>query len=186
VVHYPDQSPVPMLLHSIMGVGTNFFPMGKELIPKLKTLMTPAEFVQVEAFPSVLRLTLGTGLLDELEANLAGLGKLKEVRFSRVIDNAPLTMGAEEFWVMMNYQVRGPVREWRRERKGGVSFCGGSGQESRGASEAGKEEKGGCCCCCSFCGGSGKSRAIGGRPPEPPLRPARPHMHLAAHVLGRA
>ena len=67
--NYPAVSPVPLLLHSIMGVGTNFFPMPAELIPKLQSLITEQEYKQVEAFPSVLRLTLGTDLLDQLEEN---------------------------------------------------------------------------------------------------------------------
>jgi len=67
VYNAPGISPTPLFLHSIMGVGTNFFPMTVDLIPKLKTLVTELEYKQIEAFPSVLRLVLGTNLLDDLE-----------------------------------------------------------------------------------------------------------------------
>jgi hypothetical protein len=45
-----------MLLHSILGTGTNTFAMPAEKIPELRELMTPSEWAQTEAFPSVLRL----------------------------------------------------------------------------------------------------------------------------------
>ncbi len=118
--HYPSQSPVPLLLHSIMGVGTNFFPMERELIPKLQSLITPAEFTQVAAFPSLLRLTLGSPILKDLANNVHRLDALKSVRFHRVIDNAPMTLSADEFWVQMNYQVIHmldflPCASWRSQ-----------------------------------------------------------------------
>jgi hypothetical protein len=105
VANYKNVSPVPLLLHSIMGVGTNFFPMSADLIPKLQTLITPQEFVQVEAFPSLLRLTLGTDLLDRLEENVGNLNTLNSITFHRVIDNKEVSMSAADFWIQMNYQL---------------------------------------------------------------------------------
>mmetsp|Transcript_20085 Transcript_20085/g.42048 ORF Transcript_20085/g.42048 Transcript_20085/m.42048 type:complete len:394 (-) Transcript_20085:31-1212(-) len=101
----PGISPTPLFLHSIMGVGTNFFPMGKELIPKLKTLVSPTDFKQIEAFPSVLRLILGTDVLEEMERNRGRWDGLKEIRFHRVIDNMSIVLTAEEFWTQLNYQL---------------------------------------------------------------------------------
>lgn len=103
--HFKGHSPVPLFLHSIMGVGTNFFPMDKSKIPLLKGLVTPDEYTQIEAFPSVLRLLTGTPILEELSANASRLGSLKEVRMHRVIDNAPLTLGASAFVTNLNYHV---------------------------------------------------------------------------------
>ena len=56
VQHFPDHSPIVMLLHSILGTGTNTFAMEAEKIPALKALMDDFEWTHVEAFPSVLRL----------------------------------------------------------------------------------------------------------------------------------
>ena len=55
-LHLPDRSPLVMLLHSILGTGTNTFAMAVEKIPALRALMTDFEWTHVEAFPSVLRL----------------------------------------------------------------------------------------------------------------------------------
>jgi len=54
--HYPGRSPIVMLLHSILGTGTNTFAMEVEKIPTLRALMTEFEWNHVEAFPSILRL----------------------------------------------------------------------------------------------------------------------------------
>ena len=51
VQHYPRHSPLVMLLHSILGTGTNTFAMTADKIPQLRPLMTPWEWTQVEAFP---------------------------------------------------------------------------------------------------------------------------------------
>jgi len=105
VYNAPGISPTPLFLHSIMGVGTNFFPMTVDLIPKLKTLVTELEYKQIEAFPSVLRLVLGTNLLDDLEKNVHRLDSLQSVSFRRVIDNEPLTLKSDEFFQQLNYQL---------------------------------------------------------------------------------
>jgi hypothetical protein len=105
VYNAPGLSPTPLFLHSIMGVGTNFFPMSKNLIPKLKTLVTPADFTQIEAFPSILRLILGTNLLFDISVNSHRLDSLTSLKFHRVIDNEPLTLSGAELWMQLNYQL---------------------------------------------------------------------------------
>jgi hypothetical protein len=105
VQHYPAQSPLVMFLHSILGTGTNTFAMGAEKIPALQALISEGEFRHVEAFPSVLRLLYSGELRRELRANIHRPEALREIRFHRVIDNAPVTMSGEEFWVQLNYQL---------------------------------------------------------------------------------
>lgn len=103
--YYPQHSALVMLLHSILGTGTNTFAMPKEKIPQLKPLMTDFEWRHVEAFPSVLRLLYGTDLLHVLQSESARLNNLQQIRFHRVIDNAPITLSAEDFWIQLNYQL---------------------------------------------------------------------------------
>ena len=45
VHNYKDVSPVPMLLHSIMGVGTNFFPMKIQQVGRLKEVRERRPYV---------------------------------------------------------------------------------------------------------------------------------------------
>ncbi len=105
--HYylPQHSALVMLLHSILGTGTNTFAMTKEKIPRLKPLMSEFEWTHVEAFPSVLRLLYDVNLLKELENNRTRLDELKEIHFHRVIDNEPLKMSGKDFWIQLNYQL---------------------------------------------------------------------------------
>lgn len=105
VQHFPAHSPVVMLLHSILGTGTNTFAMEAAKIPQLQALITPFEFRHVEAFPSVLRLLYSGELRDELRENVGRADAMKEIRFHRVIDNAPITMSGEDFWIQLNYQL---------------------------------------------------------------------------------
>ena len=105
VQHYPQGSPLVMLLHSILGTGTNTFAMEKEKIPALRSLMSQSDWLQTEAFPSVLRLLYAGKLREELRENLSRLDAMKSIRFHRVIDNAPITLGADDFWAAMNYQL---------------------------------------------------------------------------------
>lgn len=104
-LHFPEYSPTVMLLHSILGTGTNTFAMEASKIDRLKALLTDFEFNHIEAFPSVLRLLANLDLFDELNANLHRLKSLKSIEFYRVIDNKPLTMSAEDFWIQLNYQL---------------------------------------------------------------------------------
>lgn len=103
--YYPQHSALVMLLHSILGTATNTFAMPKEKIPRLRPLMSEFEWRHVEAFPSVLRLLHGTDLLAALTKEAGRLGTLKEIRFYRVIDNAPITMTREDFFIQLNYQL---------------------------------------------------------------------------------
>ena len=104
-LHFPEYSPTVMLLHSILGTGTNTFAMEASKIDALKALLDDFEFIHIEAFPSILRLLANLDLLDELNANLHRLNELKEIEFYRVIDNQPLKMSAEDFWIQLNYQL---------------------------------------------------------------------------------
>lgn len=101
--HYPGGSPLVMLLHSILGTGTNTFAMGREKIPALQALMPAHEWEQVAAFPSVLRLLYAGDLRKALRANLGR--ELRSIAMHRVIDNAPITLSGEAFWEAMNYQL---------------------------------------------------------------------------------
>jgi len=103
--HYPKQSALVMLLHSILGTGTNTFAMKAEKIPQLQPLMTPAEWAQVEAFPSVLRLLYAGKLRQELRENLHRPDALKSIKMHRVIDNHPIEMSGEDLWVALNFQL---------------------------------------------------------------------------------
>ena len=105
VQHYPGHSPLVMLLHSILGTGTNTFAMTADKIPALQPLMSPEEWVQTEAFPSVLRLLYSGPLRQELRDNLHRAGSMKSISFHRVIDNAPITMSGDDFWEALNYQL---------------------------------------------------------------------------------
>ncbi len=103
--YYPDHSPNVALLHSILGTATNTFAMDAAKIPQLKGLLTDFEAVQVETFPSILRLLYNKQLLEELEANLHRLDRLEAMHFHRVIDNEPLTIDAENLWINLNYHL---------------------------------------------------------------------------------
>ena len=105
--HYAAVSPRILLLHSIMGVGTNCFPMGLEKLPTLRGLLRAEEFAQIEAFPSVLRLCVHGPLLAELCACEPERlrGALKGLRLHRLLDNAPLELSARQLWVQLNLQL---------------------------------------------------------------------------------
>lgn len=105
VQHYPQHSALVMLLHSILGTGTNTFAMTADKIPALRPLMTPWEWTQVEAFPSVLRLLYAGPLREELRKNAHRADALASIRFHRVIDNAPITLGGKDLWIALNYQL---------------------------------------------------------------------------------
>ncbi|MED5370604.1 MAG: hypothetical protein VX899_06310 [Myxococcota bacterium] len=121
VKHYPQESALVQLLHSILGTGTNTFAMTADKIPALQALLEPQVFAQVEAFPSVLRLLYVGDLRRELWANLSRLDKLESVQMHRVIDNAPITLSADQLWVALNHQLIHfvdfmPVANWHRNR----------------------------------------------------------------------
>lgn len=103
--YYPEHSPNVALLHSILGTATNTFAMQASKIPALKALLTEFEAIHVETFPSILRLLYNNGLLEELDQNMHRIGKLKALHCYRVIDNQPLTINAENFWINLNYHL---------------------------------------------------------------------------------
>lgn len=104
--HFSQHSPRVLLLHSIMGVGTNLFPMSVDKIPKLEALVTPFEMRHIEAFPSMLRLLYEGSILTELrQAGVARLSGLQRVTFHRVLDNKEVCLSAEDFWIQLNYQL---------------------------------------------------------------------------------
>jgi hypothetical protein len=74
-------------------------------IPALRELITDFEFQHVEAFPSLLRLLYDGALREELRANAHRPDALNEIRFHRVIDNAPITMSGADLWIQLNYQL---------------------------------------------------------------------------------
>ena len=103
--HFPGHSPNVALLHSILGTGTNTFAMPVDKLPKLRALLTAEEALQVEAFPSLVRLFYDQALLAELTANLNRLDDLVALHCHRVIDNAPVVLDADSLWVQLNYQL---------------------------------------------------------------------------------
>ncbi|CAE8605500.1 unnamed protein product [Polarella glacialis] len=114
-IHFPAASPVVLFLHSIMGVGTNLFPMKLEQRPQLANLVTAEELAHIEAFPTVLRL-LQTGLLEELnkmpKEQLLGIEGIEcyrllgpEIDTMKKSDNHPLHLTGEQFWVHLNYHL---------------------------------------------------------------------------------
>ncbi|MFN3199553.1 MAG: hypothetical protein ACE366_14200 [Bradymonadia bacterium] len=103
--HYPEHSPNVALLHSILGTATNTFAMTIDKWPKLCERLTAFEALQIEAFPSLIRLFYDQALLPELTANIHRLDQLKALHCHRVIDNAPITLDAENLWIQLNYHL---------------------------------------------------------------------------------
>jgi hypothetical protein len=116
--HLPDHSALVMLLHSILGTGTNTFAMEASKIPALKSLVDVDEWLHIESFPSVLRLLYEGQLTRELYQNVNRLEQLQSIIFHRVIDNQLISMSASQFWVQLNYQLIHlvdflPVSNWQ-------------------------------------------------------------------------
>lgn len=126
-LHYKQHSPRVAFLHSILGVGTNVFPMKLAKMAQLKEMLSEFEWLHVQAFPSFLRLIFSGDFLRDLIAmeaekelqqpNRTKLERIHEVAYRRVIDNAPSWMPAEDLWVQLNYQLMHlldfiPVSNW--------------------------------------------------------------------------
>ncbi len=103
--HFEGHSPKVALLHSILGTGTNTFAMDVAKLPALRELLTEEEALQIEAFPTLVRLFYDQALLPELTANLHRLDDLEALHCHRVIDNAPIVLDAQSLWVQLNYQL---------------------------------------------------------------------------------
>lgn len=104
-LHYPRHSPLVLLLHSILGTGTNTFAMPASKIPTLKPLMNEFEWTHVESFPSMLRLLYGMELRKELRRNLHRLELIDGIKVHRVIDDEPIVLSAQDLWIQLNYQL---------------------------------------------------------------------------------
>lgn len=103
VSHYREQSPLVLLLHSILGTGTNTFAMDAAKIPQLRALLSDVDWTHTEAFPSALRLLYDGRLRQELRENKDRT--VQRITMHRVIDNAPLTLSGEDLWIQLNYQL---------------------------------------------------------------------------------
>jgi hypothetical protein len=105
VIHYPEHSALVMLLHSILGTGTNTFAMEVSKLPKLNSLISEFEMTHIEAFPSFLRLLYQQEFFAALHDNSHRLDKLESVGYHRVIDNEKKVISAQDFWIQLNYQL---------------------------------------------------------------------------------
>ncbi|MGK0360863.1 MAG: hypothetical protein ACI9U2_003177 [Bradymonadia bacterium] len=115
--HFAAGSPLVMLLHSVLGTGTNTFAMTADKMPALKALVSDADWAQICAFPSLLRLLYDTPLGQELLEHSGRWDTLQSISMHRVIDNAPLTLTADQFFEGLNYQLMHlidflPVSNW--------------------------------------------------------------------------
>jgi len=99
-----DSAPLVLLLHSITGVATNFFPMKASSLPKLEALLSPPVFKQVVAFPTFLRFLKQRSFIRDLQSS-SNLFQIQSVTLHRVIDNKPMTLTSDEMWVALNYQL---------------------------------------------------------------------------------
>lgn len=119
--HYPEQSARVMLLHSILGTGTNTFAMEAEHIPGLQALLTAQEWTHIAAFPSVLRLLYNGELLKALRGHPQGGLAVQGLACHRVIDNHAIELNAQELWIQLNYQLLHlidflPIANWYTQR----------------------------------------------------------------------
>jgi hypothetical protein len=104
--YFHGHSPRVLLLHSIMGVATNIFPMDVAKESKLAAMLTEDEMIHIQAFPSVLRCLLNWDLTEELDGlNEAKLAGLNSFTYHRCIDNVTAEMTIDQFWVQLNYQL---------------------------------------------------------------------------------
>lgn len=131
-IYMPQHSALPSFLHSIMGVGTNLFPMKLEQKPRLAELVSAEDLIQIEALPTVVRLLPSAGLLAELVAmSDEKLRCIDGLECYRLLgpnmdhdgligksDNAPIYLNAEQFWLQLNYHLIHfmdfiPLQQWK-------------------------------------------------------------------------
>jgi len=103
--HLTAHSPRALFLHSILGTGTNVFPMELQKLDMLAGMLNPEELAHVEAFPSVLRLLHTFELQKALMDKQGQWDQLTGITFHRVIDNKRTHITAEQLWVQLNYQL---------------------------------------------------------------------------------
>ena len=103
--YYSQHSPNVALLHSILGTATNTFAMDTRKLKDLRRLLSDFETLQIDVFPSILRLFYNGSFLDELEQNLHRVDQLAALHLHRVIDNKPLTIDAENLWINLNFHL---------------------------------------------------------------------------------
>jgi len=102
--------------------------MGASKIPMLKSMLTPAEWVHTQAFPTIIRVINGGMLLDQLEQlPKEKLASLRSFTCHRLIDNEEVRMTGDEFWVHLNLQLIHtldflPVADWGSDFKYGDPF----------------------------------------------------------------
>jgi len=106
-VNFSASSPRVLLLHSILGVGTNLFPMSKDKMPKLAKLVDPQELNHICAFPSVLRQLLTFKLLSTIDQHESThpAAELDSVSVRQVIDNEWVQLNGDQFWEHLNFQL---------------------------------------------------------------------------------
>ena len=107
----PEASPNVLFFHSICGVNTNLFPLDFDKIPHLEDLLTPHEYLHVQAFPCMLRL-LWVELLDvlwdkaaELEGKNKGLADQLQGVTVTAFHGTQLTLEGDELWMHLNYHL---------------------------------------------------------------------------------
>lgn len=117
--HYPAHSARVMLLHSILGTGTNTFAMEATHIGELRSMLTDFEWRHIEAFPSLLRLLYHGSLLDALAA--LPERPTQGIRCHRVIDNTPIQLSHDDLVIGLNFQLMHlmdfvPIANWHTHR----------------------------------------------------------------------
>eukprot|EP00040_Diaphanoeca_grandis_P039594 m.259532 g.259532 ORF g.259532 m.259532 type:complete len:348 (+) comp38230_c0_seq1:134-1177(+) len=126
--YYKEKSPRVLLLHSIMGVATNIFPMDVSKEDKLRAMLTEDEMIHIEAFPSVLRLILHWHFIEELKScSDEKLQTIKSISFHRCIDNKRISMTADDLWAQLNFHLVHfldflPAANWKLTA-GEITFC---------------------------------------------------------------
>lgn len=100
-----DCSPRILFLHSIMGVGTNVWPMTKEKIPTLEQLITKEELVHVSAFPTMLRLIKGTDFLDDLYTRCMRGDAPNGITFQRLLDGEQIQLTGDQLFTHLNLHL---------------------------------------------------------------------------------
>ena len=115
---YPQHSALVMLLHSILGTGSNTFAMENSKIPSLRKLLTEFEFTHIAAFPSFLRLMYEPTFFTTILNNKDSIDTYQGIRFHRVIDNLVMELSIEDLWIQLNYHLIHmidflPVANWQ-------------------------------------------------------------------------